>query len=1124
MFYAVTARKADSVSLTAKGSFTGPDDLNLIVSKCTHLEIFVVVDDTSNEPESANSKVLRLVLDVPTYGRVAAMLLYRPEDRETDLLFVLTESYKYFVVSYKPETNQLVNEYTGDVGDRTGRPSDTGIIGLLDPQCRMIGLHMYQGLFKIVPLAPGNKRAGSGKKQKPGDILSPFNVRLEELNVISMAFLHAQHPKPILAVLAQDTKENRYLETYVVDQNVKDLQTWTLKQNQVEPGASMLIPVPLATGGGVIVVGEQTITYISETDIQTVPITPTVMKCYNQLDEEGMRYLLGDYLGNLYVLVLFAEDGKVTELRLQKLGEVSQPSAIEYLDNGHVYIGSHFGDSQFIALSTEQDAQGNYVEVKQEFPNLAPISDFCVVDPEGQGQGQIVACCGANKDSSLRVIRNGIGIEEHGELEDVRELKGLWSLKPTLGAEIHDTLVMSFIDETRIYSMDDGVLSPLEDTGGFRIDESTVCCANVLGDQFVQVTTSSVVLISREGRMTVSEWNPPQGSRIIQAFVNPAEVVLSFGSGWIVHLTVEGNNVKETNRKQLEHEIACVDASPLDSSLSANVRSPFCIVGLWNDMSVRILALPTFEETDKQLLSGETLPRSALLTRIEGVDYAMVGLGDGQLFTFNFDPTLGVLSDRKKISLGSQPIMLRTFQSGGTTNVFAASDRPTVIYTSNGKLVYSNVNLKEVSYMCPFTYSATPALAIVTEDVLKIGSVESIQKLHVKKIPLTDTPRRIAYQEKTRTFGVLVCRVWMNDEGEEEECGWFKCLDAISFDVLDEYQLDPSEGVQSLITVNFADAPQPFYVVGTCYVRPTEDQPSEGRILVLMVNQDRQLELVSETTASGSVYCLGEVDGKIVAGVNGKVQMYTWSRTPASDRIRGSLTPTVSHYGFMVALTISVRGEFILVGDMIKSVTLLRYNPADDSLELVARDNDPTWVTAADMIDDDLYIMCENGYNLKAVRRRSESEVEDERRRMVQVGAWHLGEYVNKFRHGSLVMTLPDIEQPAQPALLYCTVNGAIGAIATLDEEKYNILTKMQQNMRKVARGVGGLTHTDYRRFVTERRSEPDDLFIDGDLIETFLDMSKDQQAQIIEGVDVNGFPLGIEEAGRLVEDLARVH
>lgn len=61
---------------------------------------------------------------------------------------------------------------------------------------------------------------------------------------------------------------------------------------------------------------------------------------------------------------------------------------------------------------------------------------------------------------------------------------------------------------------------------------------------------------------------------------------------------------------------------------------------------------------------------------------------------FSYLAFVGSLSERKKVTLGTQPTMLRTFKSLSTTNVFACSDRPTVIYSSNHKLVFSNVNLK----------------------------------------------------------------------------------------------------------------------------------------------------------------------------------------------------------------------------------------------------------------------------------------------------------------------------------------------------------------------------------------------------------------------------------------------
>lgn len=72
---------------------------------------------------------------------------------------------------------------------------------------------------------------------------------------------------------------------------------------------------------------------------------------------------------------------------------------------GHIFL-------QLIKLNLQPDAKGSYVEALERYVNLGPIVDFCVVDLERQGQGQVVTCSGAFKDGSLRIVRNGIGINE----------------------------------------------------------------------------------------------------------------------------------------------------------------------------------------------------------------------------------------------------------------------------------------------------------------------------------------------------------------------------------------------------------------------------------------------------------------------------------------------------------------------------------------------------------------------------------------------------------------------------------------------------------------------------------------------------------------------------------------
>lgn len=60
------------------------------------------------------------------------------------------------------------------------------------------------------------------------------------------------------------------------------------------------------------------------------------------VDRDGSRYLLGDELGGLHMLVLVHDGQKVVGLKLEALGRTSAPSTISYLDSGVVFVVSVF--------------------------------------------------------------------------------------------------------------------------------------------------------------------------------------------------------------------------------------------------------------------------------------------------------------------------------------------------------------------------------------------------------------------------------------------------------------------------------------------------------------------------------------------------------------------------------------------------------------------------------------------------------------------------------------------------------------------------------------------------------------------------------------------------------------
>jgi DNA damage-binding protein 1 len=444
-----------------------------------------------------------------------------------------------------------------------------------------------------------------------------------------------------------------------------------------------------------------------------------------------------------------------------------------------------------------------------------------------------VTCSGAFKDGSLRVVRNGIGINEHAAIE-LDGIKGIWSVNPAPGAQYEKYLIVAFVGESRVLGMAGEELDETE-IAGFEHSQQTIYAGNVINNQFVQVTGKSIFLVDATQQKLVDKWTPSGDQTINVCACNSKQILLAVGGKKLHYLEIDGNKIKEVSQTEMPHEISCVNIDPAGEG---NETAALCAVGLWTDISVRVLRVPNLQEISKELLGGEIIPRSVLFASFEGVNYLLVALGDGHLFNFTLDLNSGALSNRKKVSLGTQPVILRTFVSKGQSHVFACSDRPTVIYSHNKKLLYSNVNLKEVNYMAEFNCDSFPdSLALATENSLTIGTIDEIQKLHIRTVPLGEMPRRIAHQESTRTFGLVTIKYAVDENGEEVETNYVKILDDQTFEILDRFKLDTYENACSLINMQFSNDNEHYLVVGTAFAYPNESEPSKGRFLVFRVSE-----------------------------------------------------------------------------------------------------------------------------------------------------------------------------------------------------------------------------------------------------------------------------------------------
>lgn len=831
----------------------------------------------------------------------------RPASASTDHLFVGTDRYAYFTVSWDAMENQLKTERSFvDVADKSSRDSQTGDRCLIDPTGRFLTLELLEGVITVVPFVQVlSKHRRKSAPAEPGSLGDPVIARIEELFVRSSGFLHSPtdgpKSKPRLALLYEDNqkkvriklRELSYSPASSVEPAGVNLEEVESGLQELELGASHLIPVP-APIYGVLILGETSITYLDDRKKETInqPLEEaTVFVAWEEIDNQ--RWLIADDYGNLYFLMLMMDHrGEVGSWKLDKIGQTSRPSVLIYLDGGYVYIGSHQGDSQIIRIN-----EGS-VEVIQTFPNIAPVLDFTVMDLGSRagdaqtnefssGQARIVTGSGAFEDGSLRSVRSGVGLEVLGELGQMAHITDLWALQSTGEGDFRDMLLVSFVDETRIFSFSpDGDVEEVDDFKGLTLSEGTILAQNISGAKLIQVTESSVRLADLDGGMVVAQWSPSSGQTITSASANNDNLVLAIGGQDLIVLRI-ADELEPLSEKHFGVESQISGVTIPDSPAST------CIVGFWQSATVSLLDLANLETLRSETLGepGEAVPRSVLVTQVlpNQPPTLFVAMADGTAVTFSLGEDHS-FSAKKTVVLGSeQPSFKALPQANGLYNVFATCEHPSLIYSSEGKMVYSAVNADKASRVCHFDSQAYPgSIAVATPEDLKIALVDNERTTQIQTLPVHETVRRVAYSPKEKVFGLGTIKRTIED-GAESVKSHFKIADEVMFKELATYDLRENELVECVIRAEFTHGKDETgkencverFVVGTAYLDDEKDESIKGRILVFDVNKNSDLRPATEISVKGACRALAMVDGKIVAAliktVSDTTPFFSWT-------------------------------------------------------------------------------------------------------------------------------------------------------------------------------------------------------------------------------------------------------
>ena len=952
----------------------------------------------------------------------------------TDHLFVGTDLHTYFTLSWDESKGGIRTERGYfNVADPASRESQlTSGRCLTDPSGGFLTLEIYEGVIIVLPIIPAYvKKRGrtpawmtAPDAPRPGELGEGVITRIDELFVRSSAFLHVQSGagKPRLALLYEDNQKKVRLKVRELEytgptaSNPADAAfvEGDVFAQELDLGATHLIPVP-APLGGLLILGETSIKYVDDDNNEMIsrPLgEATVFVAWEAVDSQ--RWLLADDYGRLFLLMLVLDsNNQVEKWKLDHLGNTSRASVLVYLGGGVLFVGSHQGDSQVLQIGNGS------IEVIQTISNIAPILDFTIMDlgnrtSESQthefssGQARIITGSGAFDDGTLRSVRSGVGMEELGVLGEMEHITDLWGLQVRSSGSFLDTLVVTFVDETRVFRFsDDGEVEELNEFLGLTLSEPTLLVANLPGGKILQVTERSVLMADVEGVVTFN-WLPPNGQIITAASANDNHLVVVTGGQVLTTLEFRSasGDARDVTSKDMgaDNQISgvTVPGSPTE----------VCIVGFPQTAKVSVLRLQDLNELHTQSVgpAGEAFPRSVLIANVlaNNPPTLFISMADGSVITFTFNSDTNTLSGMDKLVLGSeQPIFKKLPRGDGVYNVFATCENPSMIYGSEGRIIYSAVNSEGAARVCHFNSAAYPdCIAVATAQDLKIGLVDKERTTQIQTLPIGATVRRVAYSPSERAFGIGTIKRKL-ENGAEVVSSQFVLADEILFRRLDFVDLRPDELVESVIRAEFAAGndetgravTKDRFVVGTAYLDEEGEESIRGRILVFEVDNGRKLTQVAELPVKGACRALAMLGEKIVAGLVKTVVVYNLVNNNFGAM---KLDKLASYRTSTAPMDVTINRDIIVVADLMKSLCIVQYkegeNGLPDSLTEVSRHYQTVWSTGVACIEENTYLESDAEGNLIVLNRNINGATEEDERRLEVTGEISLGEMVNRIR------------------------------------------------------------------------------------------------------------------------------
>ncbi|XP_034934002.1 cleavage and polyadenylation specificity factor subunit 1 [Chelonus insularis] len=490
--------------------------------------------------------------------------------------------------------------------------------------------------------------------------------------------------------------------------------------------------------------------------------------------------------------------------------------------------------------------------------------------------------------------------------------------------------------------------------------------------------------------------------------------------------------------------------------------------------------------------------------------------------------------------------MLRYFSNiAGYNGVFICGDYPHWLFlTSRGELRAHPMNIDgPITSFAAFNNINCPQgfLYFNRKEELRICVLPTHLSYDapwpVRKVPLRCTPHFVTYHVESKTYCVVMSssepfKSYYRFNGEDKELTEEEKSDRYLFPIQEQFsivlfspvswetipntriELDQWEHVTCLKNVSLAyegtrSGLKGYIVVGTNY-NYGEDITSRGRIKIFDIIEvvpepgqpltKNKFKQIYDKEQKGPITAISQVSGFLVSAVGQKI--YIW-QLKDNDLIGVAFIDTQIYIHQMLSIK-----SLILIADVYKSISLLRFQEEYRTLSLVSRDFRPAEVYTIEYLIDNTnlgFLVGDGESNLSLFMYQPESRESLGGQKLMRKADFHLGQKVNTlFRIKCRTHDWADPNKSFPGAdkrhvTCYATLDGSLGYILPVPEKTYRRLLMLQNVLISHICHIAGLNPKAFRTYKShvKMHGNPARGIIDGDLIWKFLQLPNNEKVEV---------------------------